>query len=75
MDAYKISYQGAVGNCDDLYIKLKLTTKYQIVISASSAHLSKERNSSLQKMGLVMTPEKILCPVCERGEIICAALF
>jgi len=41
MDAYKISYQGSVGNRDDLYIKLKLTSEYQIVISVGSFHLSR----------------------------------
>ncbi|RKZ46343.1 MAG: hypothetical protein DRR08_33415 [Candidatus Parabeggiatoa sp. nov. 2] len=41
MDAYKISYQRTFGNRDDLYIKLKLTSEYQIVISVGAFHLSR----------------------------------
>ena len=42
MDAYKISYEGPSGHCDELYIKLKLTSDHKVVISVGSFHLSRE---------------------------------
>ena len=41
IDSYKIFYQGSSGNCDDRYIKLKLTSEYKIVISVGSFHISR----------------------------------
>jgi hypothetical protein len=41
MDAYKISCQVSLENRDDIYIKLKLTAEYKIVISVGSFHLSR----------------------------------
>ncbi|EDN69825.1 hypothetical protein BGP_0294 [Beggiatoa sp. PS] len=41
MDAYRISCQVSSGNRDEIYIKLKLTSEYKIVISVGSFHLSR----------------------------------
>jgi len=41
LDAYRISCHVLLGNRDDIYIKLRLTSEYKVVISVGSFHLSK----------------------------------